>query len=260
MLGIRSPKMSVPDEPTVIPLCITDVNELYRIKKRFNPTHVIHGAGVCDLDVCEERPSWAEALNRGGARAIATVFGESSHLFYISSDLVFSGNTPPAGGYREEHTPDPVSIAGKTIENAEREIAQSRQYCIVRIGLPIGRSITGDKGAIDFVRSRFSRSLPVTLFHDEYRSCISCDDISKSMMEIVRRDVTGLYHLGGPERVSLHRIGSWVLQQGNFTPALLRGISRFEEKNGPPRIGDVSLDSLKISELLPFTIGAPLSR
>ena len=92
--GIRSPKMNVPSDPIVTPLCITDRKGLLKIKQQFNPAYVIHCAGVCDLDVCEERPQWAEQLNVHGAKAILDIFGESSHIMYLSSDLVYSPGAP----------------------------------------------------------------------------------------------------------------------------------------------------------------------
>ena len=113
IFGIRPPKMSIPEGPGSVPLCITDSEGLREIRQQFRPDIVIHCAGVCDLDVCEERPEWADSLNRGGARSIREVFGESCQIIYLSSDLVFSGNNPPEGGYTEENLPDPVSVVVK---------------------------------------------------------------------------------------------------------------------------------------------------
>jgi hypothetical protein len=41
----------------------------------------------------------------------------------------------------------------------------------------------------------------------------------------------------------LHEVGAFVIRRGGYDAALLRGILRREERNGPPRIGDVSLNS-----------------
>ncbi len=108
----------------VAPICITDIAAIREFTRGFDPTHVVHCAGVCDLDVCEERPEWARALtlNAGGAETVVSLFGTSAHILFLSTDLVYSGDAPPAGGYTETHVPDPVSIAGKTFTQAEQAI------------------------------------------------------------------------------------------------------------------------------------------
>jgi dTDP-4-dehydrorhamnose reductase len=242
LFGIRPPKTDIPAGPRVRPVCITDKDRLYGIRKRFNPTHVVHCAGVCDLDVCEERPEWAYTINVEGTRIVRDVFGDLP-VTYMSTDLVFSGENPPDRGYAECHGTDPVSVAGKTFAEAETFLDTGDRHCIVRLGLPLGDSVTGDKGAIDWIESRFKRQLPVTLFHDEYRSCVSCDAIADMAMNVLAGQWTGLYHFGGPRSWSLHDIGAYVIQRGGYDPALLNGILRHQEVNGPPRIGDVSLNS-----------------
>lgn len=246
LFGIRPPKMNIPDDENVKSVCITEIEELKRIRETFQPTHIIHGAGVCDLDVCEDRPHWARTLNAGGAKAVTEVFGECANIIYLSSDLVFSGNNPPENGYTEDCATDPVSVVGKTIFQSEQEIRKSKRWCIVRLGLPIGESITKTKGAVDWIEGRFKRKLPVTLFYDECRSCILCDDISEIIFLIIQKEICGLYHLGGKDVLSLFDIGELVLKNGNYSPDLLKSISRFEEKNGPPRIGNVALNSQKL--------------
>jgi len=67
---------------------------------------------------------------------------------------------------------------------------------------------------------------------------------------MLAREATGLFHLGGDVPMSLHQIGRLVLDKGKYPPHLLKSLSRHEEINGPPRIGDVSLDSSKIKRLL----------
>lgn len=242
--------MRVPQGKNVIGGCVTDKGLFTKIREEFNPTHVIHCAGVCDLDVCEERPLWAHAMNTTGAQVIGEVFGKSCHITYLSSDLVFSGEGAPLNGYDESSIPDPLSVAGKTIRKAEIAIAKCERYCILRLGLPIGESVTGDKGAVGFIRSRFRRNLPVTLFFDEWRSCILCEDIVSAVMGVLEIEPVGVFHCGGPVKRSLHEVGRYVLESGDYDSSLLKGIYRREEKNGPPRMGDVSLDSSKLSSLL----------
>ena len=246
LFGIRPPKMDKPDGPNVCPLCITDAGALKKLRKKFNPTHIVHCAGVCDLDVCEERPTWAHAINVKGSEAVARVFGDLP-ILYMSTDLVFSGTDSPAGGYAEHHAPDPVSVVGRTFLQAEQRIQSTAAPCIVRLGLPLGDSLNGEKGAVDWIEHRFKRSLPVTLFYDEVRSCLPCEDIASGALRMLKANLTGLYHFGGPKPWSLHEIGRYVMKRGPYAPGLLRGMLRHEEQNGPPRVGNVSLNTTKLN-------------
>lgn len=250
LLGVRPPKMSVPDEKNVLSACITDQTVFESIRKEFRPTDVVHCAGVCDLDVCEQRPQWAYRLNVVGTRVLARVFGSSCHMYQMSTDLVFSGNTPPPSGYCEHCLPDPVSVAGKTFAEAERITMHTPRWCVVRLGLPLGPSVTGKKGAVDWVAQRLRKGLPISLFYDERRSCISTEELSIFVVSAIERKLRGLYHLGGSNTLSLYEMGKRVLVEGGWSEDLLNGLYRAEEINGPPRIGNVELNSERIRATL----------
>ncbi|MBC8183675.1 sugar nucleotide-binding protein [candidate division KSB1 bacterium] len=250
LFGVAPPKSNFLDVNNIISFCITDKENLVQIKNEFRPTHVIHCAGVCDLDVCEDRPQWAYSLNVSGTKAVADVFGENASIIYMSTDLVFSGNNPPAGGYSEDHEPDPVSVAGKTFLEAEQCLKKNKNFCIIRLALPLGDSVNGEKGAIDWIDCRFKRNLPVTLFHDEYRSCITCEEIGEMAISVINLNLKGLFHFGGDKPWSLYNIGEYVLTKAGYSPDLLKGILRNQEKNGPPRIGDVSMNSSRLKNLI----------
>jgi len=245
LFGIRPPHMKIPSEKNVVSVCMTDENALRKINESFHPTHVIHAAGVCDLDICEARPAYAHDINVLGAKNIAEIFGGSCRITYLSADLVFSGDTPPENGYDETHVPDPKSVVGKTYLLAEQEIGNSPNHCIIRIGLPMGDSIQGEKGAVDFIENRLKRNLPMSLFHDEYRSCIDCSELADIIVDMVFKNAGGLFHCGGIRPVSLYEIGKKILEKGNYNKSALKCWSRHDDINGPPRIGNVHLNSTK---------------
>jgi dTDP-4-dehydrorhamnose reductase len=163
---------------------------------------------------------------------------------------VFSGGNPPPEGYAESDDPDPVSVVGKTFVCAEREIMRAPRWSVVRLGLPMGESIQGEKGAVDFIEGRLKRNLPMSLFHDEWRSCIDCIECADIVIELFSREVRGLYHCGGPDAVSLFDIGKRILEKGSYSRTALKTWSRHDDVNGPPRIGNVRLNSKKTESLI----------
>ena len=257
LFGVRSPKSEEPAAENVAPICLTDRRALAELRERFQPDCVLHAGGVCDLDVCEERPGWAEAINVEGAQNIVDVFKSSARLVYASADLVFDGVDPPEGGYREADATSPVSVVGRTIREAEKLLLAVPGSLVFRLGLPIGASVQGSKGAKDWIENRYRRGLPVTLFHDEMRSCVDCDELAEVFLQGIWQGLSGLYHLGGPRPFSLYEIGARLLRNGSFPEAVLRGIERNQEIDGPPRIGNVGLNSESLERSLARRISEP---
>jgi dTDP-4-dehydrorhamnose reductase len=250
LFGIRPPNMRIPDFSNTRSLCVTGAEKLTRIRNEFGPTHILHAGGVCDLDACEAKPRYAHHINVDGAKTIVSVFSASCYILYLSADLVFSGNHAPAQGYAETDIPDPISVVGKTYLLAEKEIAKAPRHAIVRIGLPMGDSIQGKKGAVDFIEGRLRKGLPMSLFHDEFRSCIACEDLADAVISLFSMEVEGLFHVGGPRAVSLYEIGERILRRGRYRREALRKWSRKDDIGGPPRIGNVHLNSAKAELLL----------
>jgi dTDP-4-dehydrorhamnose reductase len=71
---------------------------------------------------------------------------------------------------------------------------------------------------------------------------------------MVDLDICGYWHLGGPVKYSLYNIGKYILDKNKYPVNLLKGILRKDEQFGPPRMGDVSLDSSKLTSLLGFAL------
>jgi dTDP-4-dehydrorhamnose reductase len=59
--------------------------------------------------------------------------------------------------------------------------------------------------------------------------------------------LSGLYHAGGPRRLSLYQIAQVINRVGGYDPDLLRGCPRIDAGPIPPRAGNVSLDSSKLA-------------
>ncbi len=233
--------------------CNTEkIANMGKIFDKVKPEAVVHAGGVCDLDRCESSPDFAYEVNVIGTRNIVDL-SKDSYLLYISTDLVFSGNNPIDYGYSELSLCDPVSVVGRTFVEAENEILQHKKNGIIRLGLPIGPSISGTKGPIDFIAKRLSRNNKMTLFHDEIRSLITTEDLAKAVIYFFDKKGEGIFHCGGPQEYSLYDIGAHLVKKRGYKEEHLIRSSRFNEKNGPPRIGKVVLDSTKFYEFTGFT-------
>src|SRR6185503_2025975 len=137
------------------------------------------------------------------------------------------------GGHVEHDETDPVTVYGKTMAEAEgillNKVVGTRSVptTILRISLPMGVSFNGHAGAIDWIGHRFKKGKPATLYYDEIRTPTYTDCLNPLLANVLaRHDMTGLYHAGGPRRLSLFEIAQIVNRIGGYDPHLLHGCPR----------------------------------
>ena len=124
---------------------------------------------------------------------------------------------------------------------------------ILRKGLPMGASLSGRKGPLDYLACRFRQRKPLPLFYDELRSALYLDDCMTGVCLLWAQEATGSYHFGGPQRVSLYDIGQYLIDTRSYDPACLLRASRFEEREGLPRLDNVPLNAQRAYAVTGFT-------
>lgn len=227
-----------------------DVAGLRRLFDRYQFRGVLNCAGNCALKSCELDPGMAWRINHAGLRNLVEAIGDSdTRLVHLSIDLVYSGTR--RGWHVEGDPTDPVTVYGKTMAAGENLLQLAvPNVCTLRISLPMGISYSGHAGAIDWIQSRFQQNKPATLYYDEVRTPAYTDCLNRVLHRVLASNVRGLYHCGGPRRLSLFEIAQVVNRVGGYDPRLLNGHPRVEAGPVPPRAGNVSMNSQKLYELL----------
>lgn len=230
----------------IVPCDVDDHDGMLRLFDEQGIRSVLNCEGTCKLKSCELDPAMAERVNVGGVRNLMEAARRhQARLVHLSIDLVFSGTR--GGLHTEEEPVDPVTIYGKTMAAAEQILLeQMPQACILRISLPMGVSFNGHAGAIDWIQSRFKKQKPATLYYDEVRTPTYTDCMNPVFAAALGSDWRGLYHAGGPRRLSLFEIAQVVNRVGGYDAHHLMGCLRHQAGPIPPRAGDVSLDSSKL--------------
>lgn len=242
--GIKNTFAKKPVAENVYSANMEDENALKKIFEQVKPSYVIHCGGLCDLDKAEEHPEHAHKLNVEAAHIIHKLSSQVKHLTYISYDLVFSGENNN-GGYSEEDIPDPLTVVGETIVLAENILQKHPKSLIIRLALPMGASIQGNKGAVDWINDRLKKGRVATLLYDEFRSTINVEDIGPAMYQLLRKNCTGIYNLGSNSCISIYGIGRKLVNAYKHSPKLLEGRNRKEFPPSPPRMGNVTLNCQK---------------
>ena len=228
-----------------------DRDTLARLFDKHQFAAVLNCEGTCKLKSCELDPKMARRINIDSVTTLLDVIrGSGTRVVHLSIDLVFSGTR--GGGHVEDDKTDPVTVYGQTMAEAE-QILLREKAAILRISLPMGISFNGHAGAIDWIQSRFKNNKPATLYYDEVRTPTYTDCLNPLLLSVLSRpEVCGLFHAGGPRRLSLFEIAQIVNRVGGYDPELLHGCLRIEAGPLPPRAGDVTMNSTKLARALGY--------
>ncbi len=232
---------------------LTDTRRLKRALKRHGVRTIVNCGGSCALKSCELDPAMARRVNVDSVRSLLHAIEDLDvRLVHLSIDLVFSGTR--GGRHIESDPPDPVTVYGSTMVEAERLILNRRpDACILRISLPMGVSFNGHAGAIDWIQARFAKGKPATLYYDEVRTPTYVECLNEVLERVVLSDLTGVWHAGGPRHLTLFEIAQIVNRVGGYDPELLHGCYRIQAGPIPPRAGNVTMDSTALAKALGTT-------
>jgi dTDP-4-dehydrorhamnose reductase len=250
VFGIRQADNTRLNGPDIFACSAEDAEGMSRLFDRHKFAAVLDCAGNCALKACELNPTLAHRINVNGvANLLAQTAPRGIRLVHISVDLVFSGNRD--GGYVEDDPVDPVTVYGQTMALGEQLLlAADPTACILRISLPMGVSFNGHAGAIDWITSRFKKSRPATLYFDELRTPTYTDCMNRLYEVMLANSLSGIFHAGGPRKLTLYQIGQIINRAGGYDPKLLLGTPRSEAGPMPPRAGNVCMDCTKLISAL----------
>jgi len=247
VIGIRQASDPRLAGPGIVACNAEDRDGLARLFDRHGFASVLDCAGNCALKSCELDPVMAWRINvRGVENLAAEAARHRARLVHLSVDLVFSGRK--GGDYVEDDPTDPVTVYGKTMVAGERVVFQADpSACILRISLPMGTSLNGHAGAIDWIGSRFRKSRPATLYVDEVRTPSYTCCLNRLCEAALANGLSGVYHAGGPRRLSLYQVAQIINRVGGYDPDCLFGIPRGHAGPIPPRVGNVAMNCDKLA-------------
>ncbi len=230
-------------------LDLTDRVAAEQAWQRLKPHAVIHCAAVSRTKDCEQDPQLARRGNIDATAHLAYLSKDVPFIF-LSSGEVFDGKK---GWYCETDRPDPINVYGKTKLEGEQRVLQNARHAVVRIVLTAGTSQHGDRSFVEEMSRSVKSGKTVTLYGDEFRCPLPAGVIARSVWELLDKGASGLYHLGGRERLSRWEIGQALLPwypelQGHLVEGSAGG------HTGAPRPADLSLNCEKIQALLSFPI------
>jgi len=216
--------------------------DVARLLDAARPDAVVHAAALSRAEGCEARPDEAERVNARLPGLLAEACAARSlRLVAISTDLVLPGDRPLSG---EDAAAGPLNHYGRTKRAGELAVlAACPRAAVARVALVLGRGHGARATSSESVARALRSGRAVKLFTDEYRTPVDPESVADALARLLEGAGAGIYHLGGPERLSRYELGQRVARVLGLPAEGIRpGLQ--QEYDGPDRRApDASLDS-----------------
>lgn len=226
---------------------LTDNSQLNKIIDEFSPEIIIHSAAMSHSQECDNKKELALKVNVDATKYIAeTCNSLGIKMIFISTDLVFDGEL---GFYKEMDKPNPVSFYGSTKALAEEEVKKYKDNQIIRSSLMYGSGNEYHGCFLKWMKDGLQAN-GVTLFSDEYRSPIYVIDLANAIIELMEKDIKGIIHLAGPDRISRYEMGLIFCETFDYDKKKIKAKTLEEADMTFKRAKDCSLSILMAKSIL----------
>jgi len=220
---------------------ICSPDDIKSVFNRFIPTHVIHTAAMTNVDECEEFPFECEKLNVEATHLLFEAAQKiGAHFQLLSTDFVFDGLK---GNYSETDTPNPLSVYARSKVSAENLVLTSSylKFSIVRTIILYGKANNLSRSNIVcWAKEALSKGQPLSIIDDQFRAPTWADDLAWACIRICSLNKTGLYHISGPETMSIYDLVLRIAKFYSFSTDFLTktdSLSLNQKAKRPPKTG-----------------------
>lgn len=239
-----------PNYPTInwINLDLSDKNEIEKIIN-IKPEIIIHNAALTNADFCEDHQEQTKKININATAQLSKLSSKiNARFLYISTDLVFDGDSPP---YSENNQPNPLSFYGWSKWQGELVTAENNpNSVVVRPAIMFGPPAILGVSFSEWMRKTWENGKQTRLFSDQFRTTIFGGNLADAIIELAQTDFTGIFHLAGNERINRYDFGILLANQLNLDKNLLIPSKMSDVPLKGKRPADVSLDISLAKSLL----------
>ena len=239
---------SKPEYGNSVKMDLKNYEMVSSILTEIKPDVVIHLGAMTGVDLCEKEKTSASEINTKATEIIAKECSKlNSFLVYVSTDYVFDGNF---GMYKEDDVANPLGFYGKSKLEGEKAVQNfSTNWCIVRTSTPFGLHPT-KKSFPMWVIENLQKQKQIDVLIDQFTSPTYIPNLSRMLIEISERRITGIIHAAGASKISRYQMASMVSDKLNLDGTLLKQISMNKMKWVAQRPKDSSLDVSRASSIL----------
>lgn len=181
----------------------------------YHPEVIINAAAYTDVDGCEIHKDKAWATNVGGVKNLVdSCRKQKIKLIHLSTDYIFNGEEGP---YTEEDPPAPVNFYGETKLQSEKLIKESGiDFLIIRTNVLYGFGKNVKRNFLLWLLDKLSKNEKIKIVTDQFNNPTLVDNLSSCILEMVKKDLSGIYHIAGSEYLSRYDFAIKVANKFDF--------------------------------------------
>ena len=170
------------------------------------PEWLINCAALADLEACENNPDLSRRLNIDLPAQMAKACKARGISFvHISTDAVFDGEKD--GFYTEEDTPNPLGVYSQTKFDGEQAVfAEDANAIVARVNF-YGWSLSGKRSLAEFFHHNLTNNKSMSGFTDVRFCPMLVNDTARTLIKMLQKNLSGLYHVVGPQAMSKYQFG-----------------------------------------------------
>jgi dTDP-4-dehydrorhamnose reductase len=220
--------------------------EIVHYIEKVAPDIVIHCAAFTNVDLCETQREKAWLINVTGTEHVVTACTTiHAKLVYISTDFVFDGTGTM---YTEEDSPNPINHYGKTKLEGEKIVQEMDDYIIARTSVLYGWHHR--LNFVTWVLNQLQNKNHMRIVTDQYTCPTLADNLAEVVLELCEKDVRGLYHVTGTERISRYDFAKKIADTFGLDASFMTSILSEDLAQKAPRPKDSSLSTQKIKAII----------
>lgn len=227
---------------------LADPAELLGMLDKTQPDWVINCAALANLDDCEREPDLAQQLNaQMPGRLAAEAAKRGLGFMQISTDAVFDGSK---GSYREENTPSPINVYGRTKRLAELATKSAHPRTIIVRANLFGWSAEGTRSLAEFFFNALSTGKAVNGYTDRVFCPLLVTDLANILLDLMEADQPGIYHAVSSDAISKYEFGVALAQRFGFDPDLVRAAETPRRSEVAERSPNLVLSNTKAAKTI----------
>ena len=237
-----------PVHGTPVLLDLLDQEKIIQTLQETKPDIIIHLAAITNVDFCETENELATQINTKATEILGKQAAKQNTFFvYVSTDYVFDGIK---GMKKEDDSTNPLGFYGKS--KLEGEITLNKlasSWCIARTSTPFG--IHPKKKSFPlWIKENLEAKKEIPVLVDQFTSPTYVPNLSKMLIEVVTKQITGVIHLAGATRISRYNLAELVADKLSLDKKLLIPTKTDDMNWKSQRPKDSSLDVSLANEIL----------
>lgn len=231
---------------------VRSATDVERLVAESRPHVVLNAAAFHKVELCEEDPDLAFAVNATGARNVASSARRwGARCVYVSTDYVFDG--AKAGGYSEEDAVAPLNVYGASKAAGETLVRTAcPDHLVVRVSGLFGVAGSSGKGG-NFVETMLSKAGAgdeISVVDDQIFAPTSTKDLAHRTLAMLERTIPpGTYHAANSGSCSWYGFARAIFEIAGIDASLRPRATGESSLRRPPQ--SILLDTMTASLEIP---------